>query len=100
MKKNNSDWDWITLPVNTGSSEFYQPSFSSGDWSLGSLTTSPVEVEGFTPTVQINEVKRDITGIISSDPWAIVDSNSRWITVSVSWKEKGYPEKINIKSFG
>lgn len=98
MKKNNISWDWTTTPINTNSGEYYQPTFVSGEWSLGPITTSPSETEGFTSTVQISEVRRDVNGNISSDPWALTDSDSRWAIVSVSWKEKGYPEKINIKS--
>jgi len=96
--KGNTAWDWEVTPENTAEGEYYQPQEIEDNWQLGSKTTTPVETEGYTKKVEIKEVRRDVTGNISDDPWAIVDDYSRWISVYVAWKDNGLPVEVKIDS--
>ena len=98
LKENEAIWDWETTPVNTSSGEFYQPKIVSGSWQLGSKTTSPTESEGYINKVEITEVKRDASGNLSEEPWAIVDDFSRWVTVHIVWMENAEADEVNISS--
>lgn len=98
IRKNDVVWDWETTPANTVSGEYYQPQLVSDTWQLGSKTTNPTEVGGYTKKVQVEAVKRDASGNLSSDPWATVDDYSRWITVTVSWQQNGQNEEVELNS--
>lgn len=98
LKNNDSIWDWETTPANTSPGEYYQPYLVSGSWQLGSKTTSPAEELGYIKKVEIKEVRRDAAGNLSSEPWAIVDDFSRYVTVYITWKNKGEIEEVKINT--
>jgi prepilin-type N-terminal cleavage/methylation domain-containing protein len=96
IKRNDIAWDWESSSLNTGSGEYYQPVLLSDSWQLGTKTTTPAEIGGFTKKVEIKEVKRDASGNISSDPWSISDNYSRLVSVTITWKESGETEEIKL----
>src|SRR4030042_2338141 len=101
LKENSSDWNWTLLsPLNTSSTEYYQPSKPTGSWILGSKTPIPHEVDGYTTTVQIFQVERNIsTGNITEGQGDDIDPKTRKIVVNVAWKEKGEDTSIDLVSY-
>lgn len=95
----NSSWDWTDSPENTEANEYYQPTEVDGVWHLGLITENPIVApQPFTRKVQIKEVRR-CGGTICDDVSASVDINSRKITVSVSWPEKGETQKVELNAY-
>src|SRR5258705_11546707 len=78
---------------------FRSPALVSGVWQLGTKTTTPAAANGFTKKVQIVCVKRDGSGNVSNGG-ACDDANypSKWVTVYVTWQEKGQNEEVKIQS--
>lgn len=96
--KEDVSWDWVNFPSNNGASDFYQPYKNSGVWELGSKTTTPLETDGYTVTVQILPVNRS-AGDITEEAWGVLDPKSRKVNVKVVWSEKGSPTEINLVSY-
>lgn len=97
--RGDASWEWTSSsPENTSTGEYYQPHFSSGKWLLGSKTSSPSENDGFTKKVEIIPVKRDALDVLSDDPWAMEDDNSRLVKVSVSWKENSEIQEVELET--
>lgn len=100
LKENDLNWNWSSEPENTAVNEYYQPTKNgSGIWSLGSKTSSPLETNGHTITVQILPVKRTATGDITEDEGGIPDDTSRKIIVNVTWMEKSVPTQIDLVAY-
>ena len=101
LKENaESEWGWEdNNPVNTTDDQYYQPEKTDGTWSLGTITTDPQEVNGYTSTVKILTVDRKTDGNIVEDDSQISDPTTRKIVVTVSWKEKGQLTKIDLVSY-
>jgi prepilin-type N-terminal cleavage/methylation domain-containing protein len=94
----DSTWDWDSTPTGTLSGEYYQPTLVAGVWQLGTKTTTPVEVNGFTKTVEIKDVCRDPVSdeIVTC---GAIDSGSREVIVTVSWQERGKLQTVELTSY-
>lgn len=102
-------WNWHDTPVNTGSGEYYQPAKDESGWHLGNkLAGSPPAPlsfpnQAFTRTVKIESVARASTcGAVICDiveAGGVVDVNSRKVTVSVSWQEKGETQLVDFTGY-
>lgn len=90
-----ANWDWVNTPINTNLGEYYQPSETMGNWTLGNKTTSPLQSDKFTKLVEITDIKR-CGNAICNEPWGIVDLYSRKITVTINWKENGQDTNIKL----
>jgi prepilin-type N-terminal cleavage/methylation domain-containing protein len=98
--RGQSDWDWEGSDLNTDTGEFYQPQKVGDLWQLGGKTTTPTDFEGFTKTVEVNEVRRYLgSGEITNDPIAPIDSSTRKITVNILWKENGQDQSVKLESY-
>jgi len=83
----------------TSASDYYQPALFGGTWVLGSKSSAspppamPSPYGQFTRTVKIEAVRRDIVGLGCngevSDTGACDDANTRKVTVTVTWTERG-----------
>jgi prepilin-type N-terminal cleavage/methylation domain-containing protein len=99
LKENSAEWNWQTQPANTTSTnEYYQPYKAAGTWNLGLITSSPQQINGYTVTVKILPVIRNMTTGDISDSGE-VDIYTREVIVNVSWKEKGEPTDIELVSY-
>lgn len=98
--KGDSSWNWSSTPTNTDATHYYQPTQSSGVWTLGSQTTSPTVTSApFTLTVQINQVRRDASHNISANGADPVDFTTRKIIVKVTWHERGQTQSVLLTSY-
>jgi prepilin-type N-terminal cleavage/methylation domain-containing protein len=103
IRKDENAWDWDSTPENTLGDEYYQPILAEGNWSLGNKTTDPLEIDGFTKTVQINSVCRNLTGLeivdCETESGYFVDDITRKISVNVRWSERGQEQNVTLYSY-
>lgn len=88
-------WDWET----EANPDTYQLEKTSGAWSLVAVGATPIEIGGYTATVEIITVRRDSDGNITEDASEEEDQTTRKIIVEVLWKEKGEDTSIDLVSY-
>lgn len=67
----------------------------SQDWA--SLADSTISIPPFTRSLTIDPVKRNLSGNIDAN--GLVDANTKYITVIVSWPEAGGPQNVTLHSY-
>lgn len=104
-----SQWDWTATPSNTTGSEYYQPFLSGATWTLGGKSTvNPAPslappYQSFTRKVTIEAIQRavgcgsTICPIVTSG--GIIDSNTKKVSIDVSWQESDGVHTASISSY-
>lgn len=101
IKENRPDiWDWDITPVNTTSTEYYQVIKSGDEWGFDGGKKSAADlsaIDGFTRSIQIFMVVRDVEGNLNSG--STEDKFTKKIVSRVSWTGINGQEEVILSSY-
>jgi prepilin-type N-terminal cleavage/methylation domain-containing protein len=101
IKENRPDiWNWDTIPENTSPSEFYQVIKSGGEWGFDGGKKSMTDlssIDGYTRSIQIFMVVRDVEGNLNSG--STEDKFTKKIVSKVSWMGINGQEEVTLSSY-
>ncbi len=101
IKDNRADiWNWDTTPENTSATEFYQIVKTGDEWGFdgGKKNISDLSsVNGYTRSIQIFMVVRDVEGNLNSG--STEDKLTKKIVSKVSWTGINGPEEVTLSSY-
>ena len=95
--KDNTEWSVNGLGA-LSEMVFYYPIKTGASLKEWQMILGQEEIEGFTRSIVIHEVGRDISGNILQSG-GTVDPDIKKITVSVSWQDRGQNKEIQLNSY-